>query len=493
MRLLAISVALAMALGCGPRGAPAQTTAPEAGESQASAAPAEPLDARERLLAATLARARTIQDEVAAVRVLPFKRVVPAERQTREEFAKVVAREFARELPRSESEKASAALYHLGFLRTRIDLLEALSDATTTQVAAYYNPETGKFYAVSLSSDPVWLEVMTAHELTHGLQDQHFDLRAYYGQKPERELSEDQLNARRFVVEGEASFVMLLHMAAKQSGQLETMVAGDAPERAPLLAALYPQVRMMVAMIAGTPWQQLVEDTKKQAETISDNDADQVEAMDSIPPFILVPMLESYTRGALTVAQVHQAGGWDAVAALYTDPPDSTEQVLHPAEKLVKDRDYPTAIALPDYQAKYGEPLVDEVLGELGWRVYFETWEIAAAAEAAAGWDGDKVAVYKTPDGPLALMALNFDSGDDAREFAEAFAASLAARFPGEPSEKRGAAIRYPRPGGGGVLVRRRRRDVFIVDSAAKAAAAPAVLDELVAGTKQTPHPRGKE
>ena len=56
------------------------------------------------------------------------------------------------------------------------------------------------------------LDTMSAHELTHGLQDQHFDLTKYLaeGQK----LDDDQLNARRFVVEGDATFTMLLYAIA---------------------------------------------------------------------------------------------------------------------------------------------------------------------------------------------------------------------------------------------------------------------------------------
>ena len=49
------------------------------------------------------------------------------------------------------------------------------------------------------------LDTMSAHELTHGLQDQHFDLQKYMpsGDK----LDDDHQAARRFVAEGaEGSF-----------------------------------------------------------------------------------------------------------------------------------------------------------------------------------------------------------------------------------------------------------------------------------------------
>ena len=99
-----------------------------------------------------------------------------------------------------------------------------------------------------------------------------------------------------------------------------------------------------------------------------------IEAMTSIPPFILDPLFGAYTKGAAAVAAVRDAGGWAAVGDLYKDPPESTEQMLHPADKLVGKRDHPVAITfapLPAALTGWTE-LDQDVAGELTMAVYFK-------------------------------------------------------------------------------------------------------------------------
>lgn len=449
---LASLAILGAACSAPPAPAPVEPTRPATADPVDEPKPARPVKpTAEQLMERTLARAVEIQGEVARLRELAFKKVVPAERQERDAFAKVVKRELTKELPPDESAKLSQALFHTGFVADKVDLGEAMALAVTSQVAAYYDPETGKFYAVSLSSDLSWLEIMTAHELTHGLQDQHFDLRKYYGEEPKVEMSEDALNARRFIVEGEATFVMLLHAAAMQSKVWDASKLG-------------PQIAVGLRFIAGSmTWQQMVADSVEQAGKIEGIEKEQAEAMAKIPPFILVPMLESYLGGASAISAVYAKGGWDAVTALYANPPTSTEQVLHP-DKLIGNRDEPRAVTLPSLEKQYGKALIDETLGELGWRVYLETWNVKNAHDAATGWDGDRLAVYKTPAGLVGMAALTFDSADDAKEFEVAFGLSAAARFPEGASPKSPASIK--RSDGGVVLIKRRGSTVYIVDSA---------------------------
>lgn len=475
--LRAVSLCILL-VACGPSSKPApvepvptpEPTAAEAAPATEAKEPTKPTP--EELMAKTLARAKEIQAVVAGLRGLEFKKEVPAERQSRDEFASYVRESLAKELPKAESARLSKALYHMGFLTDEIDLGDAMALAFTSQAAAYYDPETGKFYAVSLSSDQKWLEIMTAHELTHGLQDQHFDLRAYYGEEPKAELTEDQLNARRFIVEGEASFVMFLHMFGAQT---------DSKDVDKLAKQTAVALKLMVASMT---WQQLVESSKQQASKVG-VDSEALEALDKIPPFILVPMLESYIGGAVAISAVYQAGGWEAVSKLYANPPDSTEQVLHP-DKLVGDRDLPTAVTLPSLARTYGEPLIDETLGELGWRVYLETWEIKDAEEAAAGWDGDRSAVYQTKAGPVAITALTFDSAKDAEEFETAFAASVAKRFPKGVVKGDERSFKRTDKAGGVIRIARRKSAVYIVDSV-DARGAKRLLAKITRKTRTRP------
>jgi hypothetical protein len=157
-------------------------------------------------------------------------------------------------------------------------------------------------------------------------------------------------------------------------------------------------------------------------------------------------------KGTLPVFEAYMAAGWDGVATLYRAPPESTEQVLHPKDKLIGKRDLPVAIDLGAGPAGYKE-IHSEVIGELGWRVYFMLWEHPKANDAAAGWDGDRVAVYQKGDQLVGLIATTWDSVSDAQDFATAYRETLKKRYPGKAP----------------VQVERKGKDVFIVDGSGQA------------------------
>jgi len=307
------------------------------------------------------------------------------------------------------------------------------------------------------------LDTMSAHELTHALQDQHFDLAHYL--PADGKLDDDAAAARRFVAEGDATLVMLLYTMRTMLGDQLTP---------PVLAALHEQIEKL----AGQDLAALAAQVRSQSALFGGMDAEiqkSIDAMDDIPPAVLVPLLDSYMKGALVALTAYEHGGWAAVDALYRDPPSSTEQVLHPATKLFPVRDRPHRVAL----ARTGDPeLAGNVLGELQWRVYLELWKVPHGAEAAAGWGGDRYSVTRRRDGRLiGRIATIWDTAQDARRFADAYAASLAARFPGDRGGLLAGGV--ARPDGGRVFVRIAGHRVFIVDGADDAAA----IDALVRST----------
>jgi hypothetical protein len=154
-----------------------------------------------------------------------------------------------------------------------------------------------------------------------------------------------------------------------------------------------------------------------------------VEAMDKIPPYVLVPLYDAYFKGSLTVLEVFAAGGWEAVKELYANPPDSTEQTLHPVEKLVRKRDLPRRFEPPTLKALASwKRLHSDVLGELSWRVYFWNWGRKDAPELAAGWDGDRWTVWADGDKTAGVVQTVWDSPAEAAQFADAYQATVATR-----------------------------------------------------------------
>src|SRR6266581_710741 len=79
----------------------------------------------------------------------------------------------------------------------------------TTQAGAYYDPAAKAFFLVMVPDNELILDTISAHELTHALQDQHFDLAHYL--PSDGSIDDDAASARRFIAEGDATFAMLLY------------------------------------------------------------------------------------------------------------------------------------------------------------------------------------------------------------------------------------------------------------------------------------------
>ncbi|HEY6180550.1 MAG TPA: hypothetical protein VIX73_39180, partial [Kofleriaceae bacterium] len=424
--------------------------------------PPDTPETRQRRAEAALGRVAKIEPEIARLRHLAFERAVPTRYQKPDEFRAFVRREIAKELPAARSRDLSAALAHLGFLTKAIDLAGVEEQALTTQAGAYYDPTAKAFFVVMVPDNDLLLDTMSAHELTHALQDQHFDLAKYLPSDPG--LDDDAATARRFVVEGDATFAMLLY-------SMHAMVGADiAP---PMLGALREQIKELAEQDLAS----LKAQVRSQSSLFRgmDNEVQKsIDAMDDIPPVVLVPLLDSYMKGALVALTAYEHGGWAAVDGLYRDPPTSTEQVLHPETKLFPVRERPHRVALP----KTGDPVLDgNVMGELQWQIYFDLWKSPHAAEAAQGWAGDRFSVTRRSDGRLiGRIATRWDSPEAARRFADAYVASLAARFPGADIAHPAAGV--ARADAGRVFVRLSGDRVFIVDGADDRRA----LDALVRG-----------
>ena len=145
------------------------------------------------------------------------------------------------------------------------------------------------------------------------------------------------------------------------------------------------------------------------------------EAMREAPPFLRDSLLFGYLKGFLFAFKVRQAGGQALLDyAFATDPPRSTEQILHP-EKWHGDRDDPIDLKLPDLGA--GLPRLAErsggEMGELG--VYLllreKLGDAGRAGRAAAGWGGDRFEVYARGGERRLVWLLDWDTERDAHEF----------------------------------------------------------------------------
>ena len=74
--------------------------------------------------------------------------------------------------------------------------------------------------------------------------------------------------------------------------------------------------------------------TGEEADKLDAEAKQSLDALAKLPPLVAVSMVDPYIRGAFLVSEAWARGGWPRVARLYREPPQSTEQVLHPIEKL---------------------------------------------------------------------------------------------------------------------------------------------------------------
>jgi hypothetical protein len=160
--------------------------------------------------------------------------------------------------------------------------------------------------------------------------------------------------------------------------------------------------------------------------------------LEQAPGASVVDLVFPYASGLSFVERLRAAGGWDRVNAAYADMPASTEQILHPETYL--ERDVPASVALPDPQTALGanwETVDADTLGELqisallanlrsGGGFDTRTGQLAlpeAARKAAAGWDGDRYALWSDGTRDVLVWRSVWDTPEDARAFSRALAA----------------------------------------------------------------------
>jgi hypothetical protein len=214
-----------------------------------------------------------------------------------------------------------------------------------------------------------------AHELTHALDDQHFDL----GLVDElvRTCQDERLEALVALAEGDA-VEMSLRWAQTNLSPNDLVDLG-----------------VEVAADPGPPA--------------------------SVPPFIREGFLSPYLSGQAFVRALLAGGGQPALDAAFRDPPRSTEQILHP-EKYGLDE--PQVVRVPDVEEELGDAWDDLDVQDVGeaWLLRLLDLELPTsdATDAAAGWDGGQYRAWGSGSAAVVVMDTLWDSEDDAAEFADA-------------------------------------------------------------------------
>jgi hypothetical protein len=324
-----------------------------------------------------------IEEQVRAIRGLQEKAPIQPKILDEAALTDYVKVQFRKDNPEDVIEANERLLKVLGLLPTDASLEDLYIGLLSSQVAGLYNPEDKTLYVVSRTGGLGPTEKTTfAHEYTHALQDQNFEL-----SKLELDATGegDRAIARLSLVEGDATLLMTLW-------QIDNLTQAEIIRL--FSEALNPAVTA---------------------------------PLENMPAVLRESLLFPYTGGLNFTQRLQTSGGWTAVDAAFAKPPASTEQVIHPDK--YESGEKPTVVDLPDDMAGRMGPDwtlgLEDTLGEFQLKVWLANaadgaaTEQGNATEAAAGWGGDRVAVLYGPGGATAaVINSEWDSPADAAEFA---------------------------------------------------------------------------
>jgi hypothetical protein len=379
-----------------------------------------------------------VLQETSELRKLSILRPVRSGAQSRAEIEQMLVRNLNESASAEEMHDSELVLKKLGLAPANFELRPFIIKLLAEQVAGYYESKTQEFYLAD------WIDIdgqkpVIAHELTHALQDQHFNLRRF--EKWPKHDSDAELAAHS-LIEGDASFLMMQYIVRNPARQLAFM------------------------------------------KSMGATGADATEQIEKAPRVLRETLLFPYFQGMSWVAGVYKQGGWDAVSATYANLPKSTEQILHNDKYVANEA--PQKVSLRDISTSLGrgwKMAENDVEGE--WGYYLILDQILESPDvskkASAGWGGDRYALFTGPKSTdvLVVQKTVWDTERDAREFFDAYVARTTKRYGVQPSAETDAERASWKTSEGGVLVKISGTTVLILEGVPNGANANALASAL--------------
>ncbi len=348
---------------------------------------------------ALASQVRAIEETVSEIRdlrpVAPINRVFI----TRRELEAYVRDRITGEYP-PEAARDDAIVYHaFGFMSADTDLLALQIALMTEQIAGFYEPESETMFVLTDSETLSPMEELVyAHEFTHLLQDQHFDLTGIGLTDEAAREDPDGSLALMALVEGDATLLMQLYLAARVSND-------------PGFGLAYF------------------------ADTVTID----TEVLNSAPGIVQSELMFPYVAGLRFVSELYNRGGWPLVDAAFEHRPASTEQIIHPERYFSRDEPDEVTLASTEPPGDGWRLVRESTLGEF-YLLRFLELELSQsdAGAAATGWGGDRFAVfYNEGTGQTAfVLMITWDLRDEADEFAGIFQQFGIARYGAEPTRR---------------------------------------------------------
>jgi hypothetical protein len=319
--------------------------------------------------------------------VTPLKKSL----RSREEIRAYVIKEMNEDKNAAERYADQRSAEAFGLLPKGFALDSFMVNVLTEQVEGLYDPKMREFYIADWSPLADQRMVM-AHELTHALEDQHFQIEAWV--KAARP-NEDAELARDAVLEGSAMAAMVDYLMLGTGRSLK-----DLPDFDP---------GMLIGDLGSTP------------------------TLQKAPPFLKDALIFPYIGGLNFSAAVMKNTGWAALSAVFERPPVSTQQILHPA--LYRSGKTPATVALPRLEKLLGgnwAKLDENTMGEFGWKEVLKQFlDTDRAKTLAAAWDGDRYMVFEQKQTKKLILVtrLHLDSEEHAARFFGQYSEALEKKY----------------------------------------------------------------
>ncbi len=242
-----------------------------------------------------------IEDQVQTVRELRFTHPVAVNPIDDATMDRKLAKAFDQTYPKRFYARRTDAWRTIGVIPPGADIREALLAFQTGQVVGFYNPADGELVYLSGGDllGSLTERVILAHELTHAIDDQHYDLTRI--DDIVATCDDEAFQSALGAVEGSAQHFAFAVAARFPGGTIDS---GD----------------------GGLPA--------------------------GVPPFITQLQFWPYTAGQIFIDALDRRGGVKAVNGAIETFPVSTEQVMHPERYP---NDVPQPVDVPDLSGDLGD------------------------------------------------------------------------------------------------------------------------------------------
>ncbi len=317
----------------------------------------------------------TVEGELQKVRGLKFKHPVPVDPITQARMDAKISTSFAPQYPLGFWARRSRAWQTMGVIPPGASLRAAYLKFQTGQVVGFYNPSTGELVYIGTPTLNTEQKFTLAHELTHALDDQHFNLRRT-----------DHLVA---------------HCRDEDYAAALGAIEGNAQYFATQVMLQYPDNLSGGGGGGGS--------------------------LAGVPPFLTALEVWPYVAGQAFITALFQRGGLKEVNSAIKHLPTSAEQVMHPA---LYPSDKPQPVDIPDLGPRLGSHWTDLDVRQVGEEFLKAMLSLrldsGVAGDAAAGWGGGLYRAWSHGASTAVVLKTTWDTNADATQFLTAMKQWLA-------------------------------------------------------------------